>query len=108
MLTIWKYRIGNPDSTIVYFNGKSLSVGLNADGYPCVWAQVDPDAPATLRGSHEFRFTGTGHPLPDDMTHGFPQINPSADLTGGWRFLGTASGHAPSGAFVAWHVFERC
>jgi hypothetical protein len=63
-----------------------IHVGLDPSGTPCLWAEVDPTAPATHR---KIAVIGTGNPL--DFGHDYTSA----------RHLGSLV----QGPFV-WHVYE--
>lgn len=71
MRAIWKFplRITDHFTVIMPFGAKLLHVGLDPSGAPCVWAEVDTDAPAQER---LLAIVGTGNSmfaLPDHATH---------------------------------------
>lgn len=86
MHSVWKYTAPTSDTfTIDTRRGaKILSVAVQGNAL-CVWAEVDPEAPAEAR---RFRLCGTGHPIPADEPR---------------QFVGTVMTH--SGALV-FHLFE--
>lgn len=75
--TIWKYAtdiytIERPEVTISMPRGAEvLSVGPQKDTV-CIWARVDPTAPAELR---YFAFIGTGHDAPNGRYVGFASFD---------------------------------
>lgn len=62
--SVWKYEIIPSDVIRIEMpvDAKVLFVAVQYDR-PCLWAEVDVDAPIETR---EFRVYGTGHRLPDD------------------------------------------
>lgn len=71
---IWKFHI-SPADTIEF----SMPVGARIltlqtqFGEPCIWAEVDDQAPTEIR---KFRTYGTGHPMDGDLTYvGSYQLN---------------------------------
>jgi len=84
MKTIYKYELegSNPHIEMPY-GSKVLCVQMQG-AVPCIWAEVDPDAPLVKRS---FRIVGTGH---------------SIDFTNG-EYIGTFQMHG--GTFI-WHLYE--
>lgn len=84
MRTIYKFPV--PVDDVLHKHAmptKAVIRHVAQQGYqPCIWAEVDTDAPLVERS---FRVFGTGHAIPD-----------------GFAFVGTAF----DGPFV-WHVFEK-
>ena len=65
MKTIFKYPLEVTDDQEIEvpecFNPLSVQVQR---GSPCLWAEVDPGCPRTIK--RQILIVGTGHPLPDD------------------------------------------
>ena len=87
MRTVWKYDI-KPDDyhRIEMPAGATLLDFKEQRGVCCLWALVDPEAPAEPR---RFRMAGTGHYIADEPTT--------------MAYVGTAMMH--NGALV-FHLFE--
>ena len=85
MKTIYKYAIGITDEQAVTMprGAKILSAGLDPQGNPCVWAEVDTDEKDI---SVTIEIFGTGNPI---------QPHPR-------KFIGTFV----DDVFV-WHVYEK-
>lgn len=85
MQAIWKYPIPAIDMFHLDIpeGGKPLAVHVQR-GQPCMWVQVTPDAPMTLR---IFAIYGTGHQMPDDPG----------------TFIGT---YLVDGGALVFHLFE--
>ena len=85
MKTVYKYQISmTADVRVMMPEGATVvAVNLDHSREPCVWAVVDPSAPATVE--RKFGVYGTGGQVPDF-----------------WEYVGT---------FFAlpwvWHVFEE-
>lgn len=63
--TIWKFPIlVHDEQDIVMPQGADILWVDNQQGQPCIWAQVDPDAP---RAPKRIRIFGTGDPMPDEL-----------------------------------------
>lgn len=86
--TIWKYSLwegGMRDAvTLQMPRGAALLCAREQYDQPCVWAEVDPDAPLEERRLEVY---GTGHP-----------VRPF------WIYLGTAMCH---GGRLVWHVYAE-
>jgi hypothetical protein len=85
--TIWKYDLPSvlsDDPMVMMPDGADVLCVQVQDGFPRVWALVDPDA---ARVAHRFRVYGTGHSLPNEPG----------------RYIGTWQ--AAGGMFV-WHLFD--
>lgn len=82
--TVYKYRISmTADIRVMMPKGATVvAVGLDGDREACVWALVEPDAPATVE--RKFGVYGTGGRVPDL-----------------WNYCGTFF-TLP----YVWHVFE--
>ena len=85
MRTIWKYELEIADEAQKFRmpEGARLIFEATQQGSPCLWAEVDPEAPLVERW---FVVHGTGHDIDHD-----------GDYVG--------SGLALGGQFV-WHVYE--
>jgi hypothetical protein len=85
MQTVYKYPISMQADVRVMMpeDATVIAVGIDGTGSPCVWALVDPDAPATVE--RKFGVYGTGGRIPDF-----------------WEFRGTFF-TLP----YVWHVFEE-
>lgn len=67
MHVIYKYQLNEPRNVIVADErARFIHVGKDAEGLACVWAIVDPDAPAK---SHTLVIVGTGDPCLDPEQH---------------------------------------
>ena len=67
-MRVWKYRIQRADRFDIPLPEDAVILGADGgrgDG-PEMWALVDPDAPLVTR---TFVLTGTGHDVPDDVSH---------------------------------------
>jgi hypothetical protein len=63
--TIWKYPFALGDVVGLDMPAGAEVVHVECQGgQPCLWALVDPEAPAEAR---TFRMFGTGHPIPEDV-----------------------------------------
>jgi hypothetical protein len=86
MKTIYKYELAIDDTQeLMLPEGAEILTVQMQDGYPRLWALVDPHAPKKRRYIDIY---GTGHPVGDK--HG--------------QYLGTFQEH---GGQLVWHVFER-
>ena len=83
MKTIWKFEL-QPTVAFSMPGGAEILCVQNQNGLPQLWALVDPEVKAELRG---FTCYGTGHAVPD---------NPG-------RYIGTVQMHAGE---LIFHVFE--
>lgn len=64
MNTIYKYRIAITDHQHLAMKpGRIIHVGLDAQGVPCVWAEVFSTMPDILRSIY---VVGTGHSKPEE------------------------------------------
>lgn len=67
--TIWKFELQlvGPTALEVKEGAKVVHVGVDPEGKPCVWIELDPSSgqSATL----ELAIFGTGHPIPDAVSH---------------------------------------
>lgn len=65
MQTVYKYPISmTADVRVMMPEGaKVVAVDVDGNGEPCVWALVNPDAPATVE--RKFGVYGTGGRVPD-------------------------------------------
>lgn len=67
MRRVYKFPFGVDDDVTLTMPRDAEIVHVDAQqGVPCVWARVDPDADLVDR---RFRLAGTGHDLPDGLTH---------------------------------------
>lgn len=84
MRTIYKYPVPVDNCTHTHEmpTGSDIKF-VSQQGCPCIWAEVQTDAPKVRR---RFRIFGTGHPIPDDFVY---------------------RGTALDVPFV-WHVYELC
>jgi len=60
MLAIYKYPIPRQSVPTIDMHGESprvVMVGIDPNGIPCIWAEVDPDAAIV---AHDIRTFGTG------------------------------------------------
>ena len=85
--TIWKFLLDPQEEQILFVpkGARILSVKTQR-GTPCLWAEVDPDAPKT---SLVVRMAGTGHPLGDLES---------------FRFVDTVFTHDDS---LVWHFYVK-
>jgi len=68
MRTIWKFPLLIVDDFIhleMPVGSRVLHVDMQGDT-PCIWAELDSDAPKEVR---EFLVFGTGHPIPVSLNH---------------------------------------
>lgn len=84
MKKIYKFELSAPSCAVKMPAGAEVLSVREQCGSICLWAKVDPTAPAEVR---HFAGYGTGHSIPDVPL----------------RFLGTA--HLQGGALV-FHIFE--
>lgn len=64
MKAIWKFPLEILDlQEIAIPKGAIVRAIQVQDGRPCLWAEVDSEAPKI---THEFRTYGTGHPMDTD------------------------------------------
>ena len=83
MKTIWKFPLPNSDTVTIEMPSGAVVLTVQRQDYrPCIWAEVDTEAPMEAR---KFRVYGTGTP----------------HLETGERYVGTWH----SQAFV-WHLYE--
>lgn len=84
MMTIYKYPIKITGVQVIRFQKgyELLSVGLDPNNIPCIWAKVDPSQ--EVFDEVEIYVVGTGNPCPDM----------------GAFFIGTFKQHP-----FMWHVF---
>jgi len=67
MMTIYKYMLGPSTTTIEMPKGAKILCVQVQYGSPCIWAQVESNAPMQER---KFGIYGTGHQLPNEkMTY---------------------------------------
>jgi len=73
MTTIYKYPIIAKHETefgssvyahLVPQSRKFIKAGLDSNGYPCVWALIDPETPLIMT---KFILVGTGQPMDDSF-----------------------------------------
>lgn len=64
MITVYKYPFEIATQQIIELPRHALinHVGLDPNGQPCIWAEVDTDAPKT---PYYLYVVGTGHKLPE-------------------------------------------
>lgn len=86
MTTVWKFQIQIIDvqSVMMPAHARVLHVGLDPQGQPCLWAEVQSENQPVKFSVH---VTGTGHPMPE----------------GDNRHVGSFT----QGPFV-WHVWMPC
>ncbi len=86
MQTIWKFQFNTTDEVNIKMplGAEILTVQMQ-NGYPCLWAVVNPKNSLVDRN---FSIHGTGHPLP---------------MRGVGNYIGTYQ--QAEGALV-WHLFE--
>ena len=86
MITIWKFpiEITRNQTIIVPENAKVLHVGLDTEGTPCLWCQVETN---NTRVDMPVAVVGTGFALPTES---------------GWTYAGSFN-QGPFG----WHVFTE-
>ena len=65
MKRIFKYEITITDEQSIGLptGAKILHSGLDPNGMPCIWAEVEPDNPIEMR---KILVKGTGHPFNED------------------------------------------
>ena len=69
-MTIWKFSLPVADRCVLSMPaGARVLCVQTQDGYPCIWAMVDPDKP---NESRLFMVRGTGHEMGDAV--GMPYI----------------------------------
>lgn len=67
MKTIYKYYIHEGENFIESYRGASmLSAGIDCNGAPCVWMEVDTSAPAA---TFKVYCVGTGWPLDEILNN---------------------------------------
>jgi hypothetical protein len=86
MRTIWKYALSDMRNDVLMPQGGTVRHVAIQGGRPTLWAEVDSDAPMTMR---HFRVFGTGFQLPRDMGY-------SND------YIGTVHENG-----LVWHVYEQ-
>jgi hypothetical protein len=69
VITIWKFKLKHGMSEVeMPTNTQGLSVGRDADGTPCIWAQVDTESPKMV---HKVYVVGTGEELTPEVCESF-------------------------------------
>jgi hypothetical protein len=67
MKTVYKYPFPIMDDFTLTLPAGALLLKADMQGHqPMLWAQVDTDRPLV---AYRFFVSGTGHPLPDDLSH---------------------------------------
>lgn len=85
--TIWKFKLEPEDEQILFVpQGAQILSVKTQHGIPCMWAEVDPNAPKI---SMAVRILGTGHLL-DDLED--------------FRFVGTVLTMDDS---LVWHFYVK-
>lgn len=67
MKTVYKYPIRITDKQLIAFpeNAEIKHVGLDPNGVPCLWIELDTKQPDQLR---DLYIVGTGRPIPEEAT----------------------------------------
>ena len=84
MRTIWKYTLEDPNQKIDMPKDAKILTVQEQHGLPCIWAEVDKDAPLEER---TFVVVGTGHDI--DFSNG--------------EYIGT---YLICNDNLVWHVYE--
>lgn len=68
--TVWKYELTIDDEIDLFIPGgnplRVVLIGLDPNGAPCLWAEVDPSARKVRRRLY---IRGTGHAVPPSANH---------------------------------------
>lgn len=66
MTTIWKFPVRTDAAVMMPVGARILHVANQPYVGPCLWAEIDPDAPEEPR---QFAVVGTGQMVPEGASH---------------------------------------
>lgn len=66
--TIWKYPLDIGTTTLPVTMARPIHIGLDPQGQPCIWIEVDLAAQTT---DLIVSILGTGHPIPEGVGEHF-------------------------------------